>query len=115
MRFQTSSTKSRSSRSPAPLPTAVRSSETQRNFASRRLTVSPQSRPTCRMMGVEVHEAEDGMTIYGGSRLKGATLQSYGDHRIAMAFAIAGLFASGSTIIEDAECVRTSYPQFEST
>lgn len=67
-----------------------------------------------RVMGVEVHEAEDGMTIYGGSRLNGATLRSYGDHRIAMAFAIAGLFASGSTIIEDAECVRTSYPQFES-
>jgi len=67
-----------------------------------------------RAMGVEVHEAEDGMTIYGGSRLNGATLQSYGDHRIAMAFAIAGLFASGATIIEDAECVRTSYPQFES-
>ncbi len=54
------------------------------------------------------------MTIYGGSRLNGATLRSYGDHRIAMAFAIAGLFASGATIIEDAECVRTSYPQFES-
>jgi len=67
-----------------------------------------------RAMGVEVHEAEDGMTIYGGARLNGATLPSYGDHRIAMAFAIAGLFASGSTIIEDTACVRTSYPQFES-
>jgi 3-phosphoshikimate 1-carboxyvinyltransferase len=67
-----------------------------------------------RAMGVEVHEADDGMTIFGGARLNGATLRSYGDHRIAMAFAIAGLFASGSTIIEDAECVRTSYPQFES-
>jgi 3-phosphoshikimate 1-carboxyvinyltransferase len=65
-------------------------------------------------MGVEVHEAEDGMTIYGAGRLSSATLPSYGDHRIAMAFAIAGLFATGSTIIEDAECVRTSYPQFES-
>ena len=60
-------------------------------------TVSPQSRRTW-TMGVEVHEAEDGMTIYGGSRLNGATLRSYGDHRIAMAFAIAGLFASGATI-----------------
>lgn len=67
-----------------------------------------------RAMGVEVEEVEDGMTIYGGGRLHGATLHSYGDHRIAMAFAIAGLFSSGSTIIEDAECVRTSYPQFES-
>ena len=65
-------------------------------------------------MGVEVREAEDGMTIYGGGRLDGATLPSFGDHRIAMAFAIAGLFASGSTIIEDVACIRTSYPQFES-
>ena len=54
------------------------------------------------------------MTIYGGGKLKGANLPSYGDHRIAMAFAIAGLFASGTTIIEDVGCVRTSYPQFES-
>ncbi len=68
-----------------------------------------------REMGVEVHEAEDGMTIYGGGKLTGATLNSFGDHRIAMAFAIAGLFASGTTLIENAECVRTSYPQFEST
>ena len=68
-----------------------------------------------RAMGVEVHEAEDGMTIYGGGKLTGATLNSFGDHRIAMAFAIAGLFASGTTLIENAECVRTSYPQFEST
>jgi 3-phosphoshikimate 1-carboxyvinyltransferase len=67
-----------------------------------------------KLMGVEVHEAEDGMTIYGGARLQGAKLPSYGDHRIAMAFAIAGLFASGSTIIEDTACVRTSYPQFQS-
>jgi 3-phosphoshikimate 1-carboxyvinyltransferase len=67
-----------------------------------------------KLMGVEVHEAEDGMLIYGGGKLKGAKLPSYGDHRIAMAFAIAGLFASGTTAIEDTACVRTSYPQFES-
>jgi 3-phosphoshikimate 1-carboxyvinyltransferase len=67
-----------------------------------------------RRMGVKVDEAEDGMTIYGGGKLEGARLPSYGDHRIAMAFAIAGLFASGTTIIEDTACVRTSYPQFES-
>ena len=67
-----------------------------------------------RAMGVEVQEADDGMTIYGGGKLSGATLPSFGDHRIAMAFAIAGLFATGSTIIEDVGCIRTSYPQFES-
>ncbi len=67
-----------------------------------------------KLMGVDVHESEDGMMIYGGTELKGAKLPSYGDHRIAMAFAIAGLFASGTTIIEDTDCVRTSYPQFGS-
>jgi 3-phosphoshikimate 1-carboxyvinyltransferase len=67
------------------------------------------------LMGVQVHQTEDGMIIYGGGKLKGARLPSYGDHRIAMAFAIAGLFASGTTTtIEDTACVRTSYPQFES-
>jgi len=68
-----------------------------------------------RAMGVEVEEFEDGMRIQGGAPLRGARLQSFGDHRIAMAFAIAGLFASGETIIEDADCVRTSYPGFEDT
>lgn len=68
-----------------------------------------------RAMGVEVEEFEDGMEITGGMELRGARLPSYGDHRIAMAFAIAGLFAKGETIIEDVECVSTSYPTFEET
>jgi 3-phosphoshikimate 1-carboxyvinyltransferase len=45
--------------------------------------------------------------------LHGARLASHGDHRIAMAFAIAGLFAEGETVIEDAACVETSYPGFD--
>ncbi len=68
-----------------------------------------------RAMGVEVEEFDDGMEITGGARLRGATLPSFGDHRIAMSFAIAGLFADGETIIEDVECVATSYPTFEET
>ena len=40
-------------------------------------------------------------------------MDSFGDHRIAMAFAIAGLFAEGETIIEDTDCIATSYPGFE--
>ena len=67
-----------------------------------------------REMGVPVREFHDGMEIDGGAQLKGARLQSYGDHRIAMAFAIAGLFAEGQTIIEGAECTETSYPGFNS-
>lgn len=68
-----------------------------------------------RAMGVEVEEFPDGMAITGGKPLKGARLQSFGDHRIAMAFAIAGLFATGETIVEDVACVQTSYPGFEET
>ncbi|MFT4641187.1 MAG: 3-phosphoshikimate 1-carboxyvinyltransferase [Verrucomicrobiales bacterium] len=66
-------------------------------------------------MGADVEERPDGMIIRGGRPLHGATLQSFGDHRIAMAFAIAGLFAEGQTIIEEADCVNTSYPCFEHT
>jgi 3-phosphoshikimate 1-carboxyvinyltransferase len=65
-----------------------------------------------RQMGAEVEELEDGMIIHGGRRLKAAHLTSYGDHRIAMAFAIAGLFAEGTTVIDGVSCIDTSYPGF---
>ena len=68
-----------------------------------------------RAMGVETEEFPDGMSIRGGRPLQGATLPSFGDHRIAMAFAIAGLFAEGQTVIEDTACVNTSYPGFDRT
>ncbi|MEX1113894.1 MAG: 3-phosphoshikimate 1-carboxyvinyltransferase [Akkermansiaceae bacterium] len=65
-----------------------------------------------RAMGAEVDEFEDGMEIQGGKPLTGAVIDSFGDHRIAMAFAIAGLFAKGETLIQNTECVNTSYPGF---
>ncbi len=66
-----------------------------------------------RLMGADVEEFEDGLIVTGGQSLKGATLDSYGDHRIAMAFAIAGLLAQeGQTTITNTECVATSYPNF---
>jgi 3-phosphoshikimate 1-carboxyvinyltransferase len=68
-----------------------------------------------RAMGVEVHDTPDGMEIIGGGQLHGARLRSFGDHRIAMAFAIAGLFAEGETVITDTDCVNTSYPTFYKT
>jgi 3-phosphoshikimate 1-carboxyvinyltransferase len=68
-----------------------------------------------RAMGVPVEEFDDGMEITGGAKLRGAKMDSFGDHRIAMAFAIAGLFAEGETVIENVECVATSYPGFEET
>lgn len=65
-----------------------------------------------RKMGVTVEESADAFAIHGDGRLKAAVLESYGDHRIAMAFAIAGLLADGKTVIRDAECVSISYPGF---
>ena len=65
-----------------------------------------------RKMGVTVEELEDGMVITGG-KLKGcADLQSYKDHRIAMALAVAGLAAEGVSVIKDAECAAVTYPAF---
>lgn len=65
-----------------------------------------------RAMGAEVEEFDDGMEIEGGKPLHGAVIDSCGDHRIAMAFAIAGLFAEGETVITNTDCVNTSYPAF---
>ena len=62
---------------------------------------------------IDIYAPFDGMIIKGSPVLKGSRIDSYGDHRIAMAFAIAGLFAEGETIIEGVECVDTSYPGFE--
>jgi 3-phosphoshikimate 1-carboxyvinyltransferase len=64
-------------------------------------------------MGVDVVETEDGLEINGGAPLMAGNLKSYGDHRIAMALAVAGMFADGETIIDDADCIATSYPGFE--
>lgn len=67
-----------------------------------------------RAMGVTVREFEDGMEIDGPARLHAPRqpLPTFGDHRIAMAGAIAGMFAEGETVVADVECVDTSYPGF---
>ncbi|MDZ7263181.1 MAG: 3-phosphoshikimate 1-carboxyvinyltransferase [candidate division KSB1 bacterium] len=63
-------------------------------------------------MGVRVTEKDDGLVIDGPQRLLGATVDSYGDHRLAMAFAIAGLIGRGQTQIAGAESVAVSMPNF---
>jgi 3-phosphoshikimate 1-carboxyvinyltransferase len=65
-----------------------------------------------RAMGAEVEQTEAGWRIPGGQKLHGAEIESYDDHRIAMAFAIAALRAEGDTLIKDAQCVAISYPAF---
>jgi 3-phosphoshikimate 1-carboxyvinyltransferase len=68
-----------------------------------------------RAMGAQVEEFEDGLRIPGSQPLRGAEIESYGDHRIAMAFAIAGLRAEGETLIRGAESAAISYPAFFQT
>lgn len=63
-------------------------------------------------MGAKVREKDDGLVITGPTPLRGASINSYGDHRIAMAFSIAALIAEGETTIENAECVDVSFPTF---
>ena len=65
-----------------------------------------------RRMGAIVDERPDGVSIHGPAKLHGATVESHGDHRVAMALAVAGLTASGPTRIEGADCVAVSYPHF---
>ena len=65
-----------------------------------------------RRLGVDVEEREDGLTICGRETLQGNKVRSFGDHRIAMSLAIAGLCAEGGVAIDDAQCVAISFPTF---
>jgi len=65
-----------------------------------------------RRMGAHVTEQEDGMVIPGNQKLRGADIDPAGDHRIAMAFAIAGLVAEGETIVRHSDVVSVSFPEF---
>ena len=66
-------------------------------------------------MGAEVEEFPDGLRVPGHQHLAGAEIASYGDHRIAMAFAVAGLVADGPCTIHDAEAASVSFPEFYTT
>lgn len=65
-----------------------------------------------RAMGAAVEEFDDGIAVSGPTRLRGATIDSYGDHRIAMAFSVAALIAEGETEIKGSGCVGISFPEF---
>jgi len=64
-----------------------------------------------RILGIEVDESDDGAVVHGG-RFSGGTVQSHGDHRVAMSLALAGTVASGPVVVEDVEAVDTSFPGF---
>ena len=63
-------------------------------------------------MGAAIQELPDGLVIQGGGKIKGALCSSHGDHRMAMALAIAALFADGETVIQGIEPVEVSFPDF---
>ena len=63
-------------------------------------------------LGATIEPTADGMGLTGGARLRGTTLHSHDDHRLAMAWAVAGLVAHGETRIEGADAVAVSYPDF---
>lgn len=65
-----------------------------------------------RAMGAAVEEFDDGIAVSGPTRLRGATIDSYGDHRIAMAFSVAALIAEGETEIKGSGCAGISFPEF---
>ena len=66
-------------------------------------------------MGADITETEDGLIIRGPVKLRGAEVESHGDHRVAMTLAVAGLIAEGETVIRNVDCVSTSFPGFMST
>jgi 3-phosphoshikimate 1-carboxyvinyltransferase len=66
-------------------------------------------------LGVVAEESADGFVVPGRQKFRAATFDSFGDHRIAMAFAVAGLRADGDSVIENAEAASVSFPEFWST
>jgi 3-phosphoshikimate 1-carboxyvinyltransferase len=65
-----------------------------------------------RAMGADIEEAEDGFTVRSRARLRGGDVDARNDHRLAMAFAVAALGATGPTTIRDAGAAAVSYPDF---
>jgi 3-phosphoshikimate 1-carboxyvinyltransferase len=68
-----------------------------------------------RKLGAQVEPRPDGFVVQGPTPLRGATVNSHGDHRLAMALAVAGLIAQGETVIENTACIADSFPGFETT
>ncbi|HZN08520.1 MAG TPA: 3-phosphoshikimate 1-carboxyvinyltransferase [Pyrinomonadaceae bacterium] len=87
----------------------IRDAEELRLKESDRLQATARN---LRAMGAEVEEFDDGIAVDGPTELRGAPVNSYGDHRIAMAFSVAALLARGETEIQGSECVAISFPEF---
>jgi 3-phosphoshikimate 1-carboxyvinyltransferase len=87
----------------------IRDARELRHKESDRLAVTVRN---LRAMGAEVHELDDGLRIPQPAKLHGAEIDSFGDHRIAMAFSVAALIADGETQIHGSESAAVSFPEF---
>jgi 3-phosphoshikimate 1-carboxyvinyltransferase len=86
-----------------------------REAAELRIKESDRIRATVenlRAMGAKVEEFDDGLRVQGRTRLRGTSLRTHGDHRIAMAFSVAALLAEGESELDDGSCARISLPEF---
>tara|TARA_B000000532_G_scaffold120153_1_gene96460 strand:- start:437 stop:925 length:489 start_codon:yes stop_codon:yes gene_type:complete len=68
-----------------------------------------------KLIGADVKELDDGFIINGPTKLQGASLRSFDDHRIAMGFSIADLITDGNIQLDNRECIAVSYPEFDTT
>jgi 3-phosphoshikimate 1-carboxyvinyltransferase len=68
-----------------------------------------------RKMGADIEERPDGFVVRGPTPLVGALVDSHGDHRLAMTLAVAGLLASGETVVHDTSCIADSFPGYAQT
>ncbi len=89
--------------------TVIRGAEELRVKESDRIAVMTEE---LTKLGVRIEEKRNGMVINGASGFKGASCDSHGDHRVAMALTIAGLKANEESVIENSECIDTSFPGF---
>ena len=89
--------------------TVIRNAEELRVKESDRIKSTVEN---LKALGADAEELPDGMVIKGKSKLKGGKVRTYGDHRVAMTFAIASLITEGPVELDDAKCVATSYPTF---
>ncbi len=99
----------------AVLATQARGTTVVRDAAELRVKETDRIAALCRelaRMGADVSERPDGLEVRGPSRLRGAEVETYGDHRIAMALSVAALVAEGETIVRGADCAAVSYPSY---
>ena len=89
--------------------TVIRGAERLRYKESDRIESVVQN---LKLLGAQVQETTDGMIINGGKKLNSAKLKGFNDHRIVMAFSVAGLYIDGTVEIDDAESINKSYPSF---